>query len=80
MKDITQFTDVKALISKIMPKAIPVKVRKGTIIYNIGASPDDGYLLIHGCVELLSKKNNWERLQSFDGHTLFKAEERAQYL
>jgi hypothetical protein len=31
-------------------------------------------------VELLAKKNHWERLESFPGHTLFHTEERVDYL
>ena len=28
----------------------------------------------------MAKKNNWERLESYPGHTLFNAEERVEYL
>ena len=31
-------------------------------------------------MQLLAKKNNWERLESYPGHTLFNVEERVEYL
>jgi CRP-like cAMP-binding protein len=47
------------LISKVYAKLVPVKVSKGTVIFTVGMTPDEGYFLVHGCVELLSKKNSW---------------------
>jgi hypothetical protein len=71
-----EFTDIKAIINKILPKTVPVKVPKGTVVYTLGAVPEEAYLLVHGCVQLLTKKNNWERLESFPGHTQFNTDER----
>lgn len=80
LKEIQEFHEIRSLVNKIILKATPVKVSKGTIIYTLGAAPDEGYFLIHGCVELLAKKNSWERLESFSGHTLFNVEDRIDFL
>lgn len=60
-----------------MNKAIPIKVPKGTVIYTIGMPPDQGYFLIHGCVELLNKKANWEKLENLENCHFYKPEQRA---
>ena len=31
-------------------KLIPLKISKGTVIYNVGMNSEEGYLLVHGCV------------------------------
>ena len=40
LKDVHEFRDLKTIISKIMPKLVPVRVPKGTVVYTIGAAPD----------------------------------------
>jgi CRP-like cAMP-binding protein len=44
------------MISKCIKKVKIVKVKKGTVIYTTGMPPEDGYLILHGYVELLTKK------------------------
>lgn len=59
LKDIKEFQDIKSMIGKVMKKVIPIRVPKGTVLYTSGMPIDYGYFIIHGCVELLSKKNTW---------------------
>lgn len=63
MKNIKEIEDIKSTVGKIYKKISAIKIPKGTVIYTIGMAPDYGYFIIHGCVELLRKKNNWEKLQ-----------------
>ena len=59
MKNIKEIQDIKSTVGKIYKKISAIKIPKGTVIYTIGMAPDYGYFIIHGCVELLRKKNNW---------------------
>lgn len=63
MKNIKEIEDIKSTVGKIYKKITAIKIPKGTVIYTIGMTPDYGYFIVHGCVELLRKKNNWEKLQ-----------------
>lgn len=62
MKNIKEIEDIKSTVGKIYKKITAIKIPKGTVIYTIGMTPDYGYFIVHGCVELLRKKNNWEKL------------------
>ena len=53
------------MIGKVMKKVVGIRVPKGTVLYTSGMPVDFGYFIVHGCVELLSKKNTWEKAESF---------------
>ena len=67
-------------MGKVLGKVVPVKASKGTVIYTLGMPPSEGYFLVHGAVTILSKKNTIEKLEPFEGHTIYKAEQRVNYL
>ena len=60
-----------------MPNAKALRVAKGTVLYTPSMLAQEGYLLMYGCVQLLTKKNNREKAEIFPGHVCFKAENRA---
>lgn len=39
-----------------------IKVKKGTVLYNFGENPDRGYIILNGCITVLSKKNIHEKV------------------
>ena len=53
------------MIGKVMKKVVGIRVPKGTVLYTSGMPVDLGYFSAHGCVELLNKKNTWEKAESF---------------
>jgi CRP-like cAMP-binding protein len=40
-----------------------IKVKKGTVLYEIGEVADRGYILLSGCIQVLHKKNTREKTE-----------------